>query len=206
MRKVHHVIYVPGLDDQRKGYEILINRWSIYSVIPHVHRVGWKDGENDFEPKLQRLIAEVKRYNKRGHIVSLVGGSAGGSAVLNTFLGVPEINAVVNICGRLKAGNNVSPTLEQAAGKSPAFKQSVELFERREPNMKEEQRKRVLTLTPLWDEVVPRETVWLEGAVNKTMPSIEHMVSGLLGMTIFSPMVIGFVKHMAKKGNYYERS
>lgn len=194
----HHVIYVPGLDDQRKGYELLINRWNIYGVVPHVHRVGWKDGEKIFTPKLQRLVVEVKKHIRQGHVVSLVGGSAGGSAVLNAFLEVPEINAVVNICGRLRAGKNVSPTLEQAASKSTTFKESVELFEKREPKMKAEQRRRVMTLTPLWDEVVPKETVWLEGAVNKAMPSVEHMMSGLLGMTVFSPMVIDFVKQKMK--------
>jgi len=133
----HHVIYVPGLSDERKSYEFIINKWKLYGIIPHVHRVGWKDGENSFEQKLQRLVKEVRQYIKQGHIVSLVGGSAGGSAVLNVFLEVPEINAVVNICGRLRAGNNVSPTLEQAAAESPAFKESVKLFEKREPKMKE---------------------------------------------------------------------
>jgi len=116
-----------------------------------------------------------------------------GALVLNAFLEVPKINAVVNICGRLRAGKNVFPTLEQAASQSPAFKDSVELFEKGEPLMKAEQRKRVMTFTPLWDEVVPKETVFLKGAVNKTMPSGEHMVSGFLGMTLFAPMVIGFV-------------
>jgi hypothetical protein len=199
----HHVIYVPGLDDQRKGYEFLINKWKIYGVIPHVHRVGWKNGEKSFTPKLQRLVAEVKNHIKEGHVVSLVGGSAGGSAVLNAFLEVPEINAVVNICGRLRTGENVSPTLEQAASKSPSFKGSVELFEKKEPQMKEEQRRRVMTLTPLWDEVVPKETVWLKGAVNKTIPSVEHMMSGLLGMTLYSPIVIGFIKEVGRRGTKF---
>lgn len=195
----HHIIYIPGLDDQRKGYELLINRWQIYSVIPHVYRVGWKNKEKTFTTKLQRLVVEIKEHINQGHIVSLVGGSAGGSAALNAFLKISEINAVVNICGRLRTRKYVSPTLEQAASKSPAFKESVEFFEQRESKLKIDQRKRVMTLTPLWDEVVPKETVWLEGAINKTMPSVEHMVSGLLGMTLFSPMVIGFIKEKAKK-------
>lgn len=195
----HHVIYVPGLDDQRKGYEFLINRWSIYGITPHVHRVGWKDGEKFFTPKLKILVSEIKKYHKKGDIVSLVGGSAGGSAVLNAFLEVPEINAVVNICGRLRAGENVFPTLEQAARKSPAFKDSVEMFEKRELKMKTEQRKRVMILTPFWDEIVPKETVRLAGAVNKTIPSVEHMFSGLIGMTLFAPMIIRFIKQKSQK-------
>jgi len=60
-----------------------------------------------------------------------------------------------------------------------------------------------MTLTPFWDEVVPKETVSLKGAVNRTMPSVEHMLSGLLGMTLYSPMVIGFIKEKASELNYY---
>lgn len=196
--KRHHVIYVPGLEDQRKGYEFLIDKWRLCGVVPHVYGVGWRDLEIGFKPKLQLLVNEIKKYREKGDVVSLVGGSAGGSAVLNAFLEVPEISAVVNICGRLRAGKNVSPSLKQASRTSKSFKESVELFEKGEPTLNKNMRCRVMTLTPLWDEVVPKETVFLPGAVNKTFLSVEHIFSGLLGMTLYSPMVIGFVKEKAR--------
>lgn len=198
MPRMHHVIYVPGLDDSRKGYELFVNKWRFYGIVPHVYRVGWNDEEKSFEPKLKKFVSEVNSLIKKGRIVSLVGGSAGGSAVLNVFLEQPKINAVVNVCGRLRAGKNVRPSLEWAARKSPAFKQSVLMFEKREPGMKKKQRSKVLTLSPIWDEIVPKTTVPLQGATNKTLPSVEHMLSGLLGLTIFSPIVVGFVKEKAK--------
>lgn len=197
MPKKHHVFYVPGLDDSRKGYELLINWWSIYGVIPHVFRMGWKDGDNFFEPKMKKLLNEINKLLKEGHVVSLVGGSAGGSAVLNAFMEQPKINAVVNVCGRLKAGVNVFPSLEKASSKSPAFRESVKRFEKREPLMKNEQRKRVLTLAPIWDELVPRSTVPLKGATNKIFLSAEHLLSGLLGVTLFSPVIMNFLKEKA---------
>lgn len=201
MPRVHHVIYVPGLDDSRKGYELLINRWKIYSIMPHVYRVGWTDGEENFEPKLKKLVIEINNLIKQKQTVSLVGGSAGGSAVMNAFLKQPKINAVVSICGRLKTGENVSPSLEWAARNSPAFKSSVLMFEKKEPSMKKEQRDKVLTLSPLWDEIVPRTTIPLQGATNKTLPSFEHVITGFLGMTLFSPIVLGFIKERAKRVN-----
>jgi hypothetical protein len=194
MIKEHHVIYVPGLNDTSPFYELLIHRWSIYGIVPHVYRVGWHDGETSFNPKLKRLVGRVDEHLVAGHYVSLVGGSAGGSAVLNTLLEESKITAVVNLCGRLKAGTDVFPSLEMAAKSSPAFKDSVLTFERKEPSMSSEQRKKVLNLIPLWDEVVPRSTVPLKGATNRTLPCIEHMFSGLLGMTILSPMVINFIR------------
>jgi hypothetical protein len=187
-------MYVPGLNDQRKGYELLIQSWSMYGVVPHVHRVGWHDREKIFELKLRRLITVVNEFLDSGHTVSLVGGSAGGSAVLNALLEQPKINAVVNICGRLRAGKHVFPSLELAAKNSPSFRDSVLSFEKAEPKMTQEQRSRVLNLIPVWDEVVPKTTAFLKGANNQTMPSVEHMLSGLLGMTLFAPMVMRFVK------------
>lgn len=199
MSKEHHVIYIPGLNDQRTAYDLLINSWNNYGVVPHVHRVGWHDGEDNFKPKLNRLVNEVNKLINQGNTVSLVGGSAGGSAVLNTLLEQPKINAVVNLCGRLRAGENVHPSLEWAAKNSSAFKESVLLFESKEPRMKQELRKKVLNLIPIWDEVVPKPTVPLKGARNQTLPSIEHMLSGFLGMTLFAPIIMRFIKEKAKE-------
>jgi hypothetical protein len=199
MSKTHHVIYIPGLDDQRKGYELIINCWKIYGVSPRVYRIGWKDGNNDFKPKLEKLVKEINVLIKQGNIVSLVGGSAGGSAALNALIEQPKINAVVNLCGRLRAGINVYPSLEKASSKSTSFKQSVNLFEKRESTMSKNQRSKVLTLSPFWDEVVPISTITISGAVNRILPSVGHMVTGFLGMTILSPLVIGFIKQKAKE-------
>lgn len=198
MSKEHHIIYVPGLNDQRKGYELLINRWSNYGIVPHVHRIGWQDREKSFKTKLKKLVGEVNKILDHGNTVSMVGGSAGGSAVLNTLLEQPRINAVVNLCGRLRSGENVHPSLELASKNSPVFKESVLRFEKKEPGMSKELREKVLCLIPIWDEIVPKSTVSLKGATNKTLFTFEHILSGLLGTTLFSPMVVGFLKEKAK--------
>ena len=203
MSKVHHVIYVPGLSDQRKAYDFLINGWKIYGIVPHVYKPNWYDGRN-FKPKLKGLITFVNKLLEKGNTVSLVGGSAGGSMVLNTLIEQPKINAVVNLCGRLRAGKDVFPSLELASKNSLAFKESVLLFESREPKMDAKLRKKVLNLIPLWDEVVPKPTVPLRGATNKTLPSVEHMFSGFMGMTFLSPMVMKFIKDKSNDGNVFE--
>lgn len=197
MPTAHHVIYIPGLNDQRKSYELVVDRWSLYSVVPHVHRVWWHDGE-PFKPKLKRLLDKVDGYLGKGDKVSLVGGSAGGSAVLNALVEEPRINAVINLCGRLRAGDKVFPSLDLAARNSDAFKASVIQFESKEPKMTPSQRQKVLCLIPIYDEIVPKSTASLKGATNKTLLSVEHMMSGLLGMTIFSPMIFAFIKEKSQ--------
>ncbi len=194
MTRKHHIIYIPGLSDQRKSYELVVNRWSLYGIIPHVYRVGWND-EESFKPKLKRLISFINGFLDKGDIVSLIGASAGGSVALNALIEQPKINAVVNLCGRLRAGKNVFPTLKVASKNSSSFRESVMLFESREPKMTKSLRQKVLTLTPIWDEIVPKPTVFLNGATNKILPSAEHMISGFLGMTIFSTMIMIFVKN-----------
>lgn len=188
----HHVVYIPGLDDSRKGYELLINRWKLYKVVPHVYRMGWKD-EESFELKLNKLVKYVDVLTSEGNKVSLVGASAGGSAALNAYIKRPNIHRVVNLCGRLREGKDVRPTLKWASRKSIALRESVKMFESLEPKITAEQRSRVLTLTPFWDEIVPKPTVLLKGAHNKTLFSIEHVVSGFLGMTLFSPIIMRFL-------------
>ncbi|MEK7168541.1 MAG: hypothetical protein AAB532_02255 [Patescibacteria group bacterium] len=199
MSAEHHVIYIPGLNDQRRGYERLIRRWSTYGVTPHVHRVGWLDQES-FRPKLERLVDQVDQYLDEGQAVSLVGASAGGSAALNALIERPKITAVVNLFGRLRKGENVRPSLDFAARKSPAFKESVLLFESREPEMDDNSRRKVLCLTPLIDEAVPRSTVSLNGATNRTLYTVEHSLSGLLAITFFSSVAINFVKQQVRQG------
>ncbi len=205
MVRKHHVIYIPGLSDHRKSYELIINRWSLYGVIPHVYRVGWHDGES-FKPKLKRLIDYINCLQDKGGIVSLVGASAGGSVALNALVEQHKINAVVNLCGRLQAGKNVSPALKVASKNSISFRESVIFFESREPRMTKHLRQKVLTLTPIWDEIVPKPTVFLKGATNKTLPSVEHMLSGFLGMTIFSSMIVKFLKDKVIKYDHVKSS
>lgn len=194
MSNGHHVIFVPGLNDRSKVYDVLIKIWCIYGVVPHVYRMGWYDREKSFKASLKGLVALSNKLLGGGNTVSLVGVSAGASAVLNAFTEQPKINAVVNLCGRVRKGENISPSLETASRKSSSFKESVLIFEDREPKMTFAQRKKVLNLIPIWDEIVPKATVPIKGAVNRTFPSVEHVLSGFLSMTLFSPLIMKFIK------------
>ncbi len=193
MTKEHHLIYISGLGDHRFGYDCFVSKWRKYGLTPHLHRIGWHNSEDNFQTKLSHLVAEVRGYQIDGALVSILGSSAGASAALNALVEEPNIHAVVNGFGRLRAGVGVKPTLEEAARFSPSFRESVLLFEEREPDLSTEQRRKVLTLTPKWDEFVPRQTVSLPGADNTVLPTAEHLFSGFLLLTLFAPVVINFI-------------
>ncbi len=194
MSKKHHVLVVPGLGGENIGFKKIVDSWKKYGFTPHVHDVGWKDGENEIKPKLERLIKVIDELHSNGEIVSLVGISAGGSAVLNAFYARKnKIHRVVNVCGRLRAGQNVFPSLEFASRQSPAFGESVTLFESREPSLTDADRSKILTIRAIFDEVVPTSTTTLPGAINIRLFSIEHILSIVAAMTIYVRPMIEFL-------------
>lgn len=154
----------------------------------------WQGIEQDFELKLERVVALIDTYCAYGYTVSLLGTSAGGSAVVNAFtMRKDKIHKVINICGRLRKGENVFPTLEKASLTSESFYDSVIQCETNLKNLTKEDCKRILTFRPLFDELVPSSTVSVPGATNIILPTIEHILSISIAMTVFSKKIAGFV-------------
>jgi hypothetical protein len=177
------LIVIPGLSDN-----IQFTRWLVshIGVEFEVFTMNWLNPDNDFDEKLTSLIKRIDQLNKDRHQVSLLGISAGGSLVLNALvLRQKSIHRVVNVCGRLRKGDNAYLTLNSAARKSRSFKQSVLAFERNEESLSKKSRGKVLTLRPLYDEVVPTSTVSLTGAKNIRIFSVEHLLSIVVAHTIY---------------------
>lgn len=193
MSQEHHIIFVPGLGGATFLFRRAAASWKKRGVTPHVFDPGWKDGEVLFKPKLKRLAGVVDTLHATGNRVSLIGTSAGGSAVINAFgERKDKIVKVVNVCGRLRAGKDVFPSLNMAAKTSPAFRDSVLMAEKRETGFSSRDRAKILTLRAAYDEIVPASTSPIEGARNIIVPSVEHMLSIALAMTVFSAPIISF--------------
>lgn len=197
MPKEHKVIVIPGLGDDTKKLEWAVRNWKSYGLKPVVYSVGWRDGENSFEPKLHRLIEAIDGFIENGDSVSLVGTSAGGSAVLNAFMERKDsINKVVNVCGRLRVGPiSGFRSFALKTRSSMAFADSVRLCERGLNSLSEVDLKKVMTVRPMFgDELVPSETTILHGALNTKVPTPEHMLSIGAALTVFSSPIINFLK------------
>lgn len=183
MKKKHHVIYIPGLNDQhplnRNLAKLLPLYWNRFGVTTHVISPHWEEG-NSFGPKLKLILKEIDKISHLEHTITLIGQSAGGSAAMNAFCERRNmIKKVVNITGRLKKGKDVKPTLEWASRQSPAFKESVLLFERvNEQTLRLSDREKITTIRPFWDETVPSVTVGIKGATNIVVPFPEHSFGG----------------------------
>lgn len=197
MNSTHTVIIIPGLGDDAHKLEFATKHFIKHNLTPHVYSVAWHKEPYDFHTKLTQLLSLIDNYKSNGSKVSLIGCSAGGSAVLNAFVErLNSIRRVINVCGRLRTGNQKGFRSYEARTKSSkAFAESVKLFESHENRLSVEDRKKVMTVRAMFgDELVPSDTTVLEGACNIQVPTIEHMLSIAASLTLFSKPLIDFIK------------
>lgn len=192
------IIYVPGLNDRKLLNSNLVKLlplfWRRYGFEVYPIQPSWNNGK-EFISKLKLITNKIDELHSKGFKIYLFGQSAGGAAVLNAFVERKgKVEKVVNICGRLKKGNKVFPSLDLVAKGNPAFKESVLLFENQnEKKLTGQDRKKILTIKPIFDEIVPQSTVNLEGTTNIMIPIVGHSLGGIFGLTIFGYKIRKFL-------------
>lgn len=188
---MHYVIIVPGLGDETTKIKWATNYMSKYDLEPILHNIWWRKGEKHFEPKLKKLVKLIDKLATGSNKVSLIGTSAGSSAVMNAFvLRKNKIYKVISVCGRLKQGSEKGfRSFEAKTASSLAFKESILMFEKHEPNLTKSDKKKIMTIRALFDELVPDNTSWIKGATNNKINSIEHMFSIWMGLSFYRPLI-----------------
>jgi len=191
---INHVIVLPGLGNNVKNIEWVMEGWKKYGIIPYIFDTKWKTEESGFQPKLDRALKLVDSLINKNTKISIIGNSAGSSFAINIFgKRKKQINKVIINCGRVRDGDWPWFTFDQATKLSPSFKESVLMAQKLEKTFTNNDRKKILTLRPLFDEVVPTFTVPILGAKNIIIPSIEHSLSIALNMTLFKKRLINFI-------------
>src|SRR5258706_12856694 len=121
----HHVIYIPGLADDKfsKPQRFAVGCWLLLGVRPHYYPMHWAD-KKPLSGKMKPLLELIdKLAATEGNKVSLVASSAGASVALLAYKQRAEqIEAVVCICGAINGADEVNPLTYKA---NPAFKQSM---------------------------------------------------------------------------------
>ena len=198
MKRSYTTILIPGLQDtenKRKAYKFLLRSWPAkYNITPIIFEARWSDGKETFEHKLNRLLTLIDSATAKPVSLSLIGASAGGSLAFNAYYQRSnKIGELINVCGRLRRGVNVKPSLEWAARNSNSFFDSVINCERGLSNLTTRDKDKILTMQALYDEIVPNSTSTLDGATNIKVFSVEHMLTGLLSLTLYSKRIIDFI-------------
>jgi pimeloyl-ACP methyl ester carboxylesterase len=190
----HHLIYIPGLGDG-KGFKLdqrFIKIWRLYGLVVSVHCMGWAIDE-PFQVKLNGLLDMVDNLHEQGVHVSLLGFSAGGSAIINALQQANnKIEKVVCISGKIFNPGNVDPTLYE---QNPAFRKSVRLSDQNARNLTVTQKKKILTVYPIHDAAVPYEDAVIPGTELLRTIGIDHITSVATALMVSSPQIISFIKH-----------
>lgn len=192
MRSRHAIIYVPGLGDTKaEGRRLALGFWRWFGATAVLHQMVWADGES-FQSKLEGLLGHIDRLVADGYTVSLVGESAGASAALTAYAERSQsIHRVVFVCGKLAHADTIHPVTYQ---RNPAFKESMEALPDSLAKLPEESRRRIRSIAPLRDRVVPPADTRIAGADHKTIPSVGHSVSIALSLTVFSWWIVRHIK------------
>jgi pimeloyl-ACP methyl ester carboxylesterase len=195
MLRQHHIIYVPGiLDNIYHIQSISVRTWRPYGVRGHCHVMPWL-GKEDYEAKFQRLLDEINKYKEQGHKVSLVGASAGASAVLNAYVAQPDkINGVVLICPKINGPETVS---KKTYRKNPAFKESLELLQTNLPSLTtHDKATKILSYYSPADGSIPYPGSVIPGVLERRLPAIRHGYAIVYALTFGAYSFIRFLKRL----------
>ena len=194
MSMTHHLIYVPGLGDHRsRGQQLVVRLWELFGIKSHCYVMRWSDKE-PFAPKLERLLSLIDELFEDGDKVSLVGTSAGASAVLVAFAArMDKITGVVCICGKVNHPETISPSRFLV---NPAFKESLAALQQALPKLGPQVRSRIMSIHPLMDGSVPPADTIIPGAREKLMPTIGHSFSIFIALTFGAYGIMNFLRRL----------
>jgi hypothetical protein len=187
----NHLIFVPGLgDDSPHGQDKAIKLWRLNGLMVHYLALGWGRQEG-FDKKLTRLLANIKELESEGHSLSLVGVSAGASAVINAFGKHKKLTAVICICGKI---NNPHTIGQRTYDRNPDFKQSVYSVQKSLHHLEQSERSRIMSIHPWADQTVPVKDTLIDGAKEKVMPGWSHISGIFFGVVFGGPVIAKFIK------------
>ncbi len=190
----HHIIYVPGInDDIGRLQSCLLWFWRLFGVRAHLHAMPWL-GEGAFQPKLQDLLDQIDTYHGRDYKVSLIGASAGASAVLHAYVQRRDkINGLVYICGKINRPETVS---DRTYGENPAFKESLYTLSGTLKQLAAEDKRQMLSVySPADTTVTYRDTI-IPGIPEKSLPALRHGVAIIYAITFGALGLIRFLKQL----------
>jgi len=163
--------------------------WQLFGIRGHYLPMQWRQGT--FGPKLDALLKAIDDLVATGESVSLVGTSAGASAVLLAYAARPTIASVAIICGKVNHPETIATNiyLENAA-----FKESLALLQRTLPAITPDARSRILSVRPLYDGTVPVLDTYILGAQQAILPTIGHAFSIMFALIFYAPWIVRFLK------------
>lgn len=196
MKIKHVIIYVPGLGDHNLSVQqTALKLWRIHGVTHEICAVKWLEAE-PWPTKLNRLLERIDYHKSQDAFVSLVGISAGGSAVMAAYgARADAINAVVLVCAKSQYPERIG---QRFRDKHPALYDAVSDSSRTITALGEAQKTRVLNMHPLIDWLVPVSETKIADVRDSRMPVVGHFGGIAYAITVGSFQIVRFVKQQAR--------
>ena len=188
----HSVVYIPGLGDNRTyGQHIALHIWRLFGLRPAYLALGW-EVEEGLNKKLTRLDSLIEKLQNEGFTISLVGVSAGASAVLNCYANNPRIHKVVLVCGKVNNPDNVHPRRYKI---NPDFKESMQRVGSAVDTLQRQRRtENILSIYSPNDTTVSPKDSEIEGTARKKIFAWSHS-SVIMNTLLFQGFAIAkFIK------------
>jgi pimeloyl-ACP methyl ester carboxylesterase len=195
MRKQHHIIYVPGILDDYRHQSWAVKAWRLHGVHGHTHVMPWA-GHGAFEPKLQRLLQRIDELYESGHLVSLVGASAGASAVLHAYdRRKDKVHGVVCFVAKLHDPKAVSPKIY---ARNPAFKESLETLPTVLQKLTPADTAKMHSFYSPKDGSVTYEDTLIPDVEESRLPSLRHGQAIAYALTLGASRLLAPLKRLAE--------
>ncbi len=152
--------------------------------------------DEPWQKKLDRLTARIDQLHTESKLVSLIGESAGASAVTQALnLRTDKLNGVVLLCGKSRYPDWVAAW---RYSQNPALHDALTKSQEAMRNFSKNQKARILNLHPVFDPVVPVAETRIEGVKNSMMPIIGHATSIVFANTLWSWRIVRFIRLRAR--------
>jgi predicted alpha/beta hydrolase family esterase len=194
----HVIIYVPGLGD-KMNWLVRLQKWALkfwqaYFVRTEVITMLWAEPV-PLKPRFERLISRIDELHAKGKKVSLVGTSAGASAVISAFvLRSSEVSGVVTICGKLQG--SISDVVEKL---NPSFAESFSVLSKSLKKLSPELKKRVMTIYSPLDAVVPPREAVIPGVKKLQTKALGHNPTCAYVLLFKSRQIVRFLKNTSQQ-------
>lgn len=185
-----HIIYIPGFGD---SYDILRRAflwcWRFYGISVELVPIKWGNREG-YETKTALVSAAIERAKERR--IVLIGESAGGSLVLNTYASRPDdFYKVLTICGKNAKPEHVAPHFYR---RNPAFKTSMHLLNASVEKLTAAQRHAFISIHPLVDHVVPVDETIIPGCQKQRVWLFGHLPTVAIMLTVGSWYIMRLIR------------
>ncbi len=194
--KQHHVIYVPGILDDIYHQKLIVKTWRLYGVRGHCHVMPWL-GPEDYWPKFQRLLDQIDGYRAKGHLVSLLGVSAGASAVINAYVErKDDITGVICAVAKINGPDTVDDAVYAA---NPAFKTSMETLQISLPKLTPADKAKMHSFYSPRDGYLPHAATIIPGVSETRLPPLRHGWAITYCLTLGAPKLLKPLKRLAQQ-------